>query len=55
MDDVRAKAENVTQRITLSSLGLTDLRAKAKALNATAQSLKENATRLQEGNVEGKY
>lgn len=53
MTDVRAQAENVTQRITLLNLSLNEVNAKANSLNVTSQFLKENATKLQEGNVEG--
>lgn len=45
--------ENTTQRIYLSNLALADLRNKANLLKQTAMSLKDNATRLQESNVEG--
>lgn len=53
MTDVRAQAENVTQRITLLNLSLNEVNVKANSLNVTSQFLKENATKLQEGNVEG--
>lgn len=53
MNDVRVHADNVTQRIKLSSVGLDDLRIKMNYLNDTLESLKNNATKLQEGNVEG--
>lgn len=45
--------ESTTQRIYLSNLALADLRNKANLLKQTAMSLKDNATRLQESNVEG--
>lgn len=53
MNDARVHAENVTQRIKLSSVGLDDLRVKMSYLNDTLKNLKNNATELQEGNVEG--
>lgn len=53
MNDIRLQAENVTQRITLLQLGLAELNTKINILNDTTQILKENATKLQEGNVEG--
>lgn len=53
MNNVSSQAENITQRITLSLLSLADLKKKAEHLNTTTQGLKENATKLQEGNVEG--
>lgn len=53
MNNVSAKAENITSRITLASLSLKDLKQKVDKLNATMQDLKENATKLQEENVEG--
>lgn len=53
MTDVRTQAENVTQRITLLNLSLNEVKAKAQSLNESSQSLKDNATKLQEGNVEG--
>ncbi|CAK9187452.1 unnamed protein product, partial [Ilex paraguariensis] len=52
-DGCRTQAENVTQRITLLNLSLNELKAKAQSLNESSQSLKDNATKLQEGNVEG--
>ncbi|XP_065226755.1 laminin subunit beta-1 [Planococcus citri] len=53
MNNVSSQAENITQRITISLLALADLQKKADNLNVTTQGLKENATKLQEGNVEG--
>lgn len=53
MADVRTQAENITQRVTLLNLSLNEVKAKAHGLNETSQFLKENATKLQEGNVEG--
>ncbi len=55
LDDVRTMVENVTQRVTLLNLALTELNAKASFLNQSAQELKDNSTKLQEGNVEGMY
>uniref|UniRef100_A0A1B6DHB4 Laminin subunit beta-2 n=1 Tax=Clastoptera arizonana TaxID=38151 RepID=A0A1B6DHB4_9HEMI len=45
--------ENTTQRIYLSNLNLEGLRQKAEVLKSTAEALKDNATKLQESNVEG--
>ncbi|KAL1456234.1 hypothetical protein WDU94_000979 [Cyamophila willieti] len=44
---------NTTQRITLASLALKDLTDKANQLKEAGEILKENATHLQENNVEG--
>ncbi|XP_046984371.1 laminin subunit beta-1 isoform X1 [Schistocerca americana] len=53
LDDVEKILQNATQRILLAHEALRDLRVKKDRLNATALGLKENATRLQEANVEG--
>lgn len=44
---------NTTQRITLATLALNDLKERAKNLKESGDILKENATLLQENNVEG--
>ncbi|KAI5734580.1 hypothetical protein M8J77_008341 [Diaphorina citri] len=44
---------NTTQRINLARLALNDLTEEIKKLNKTGEMLKENATLLQENNVEG--
>ncbi len=53
LDGLDATLDNTTQRVFLAGLALTDLRTKAADLQAAAQSLKSNATRLQEATVEG--
>ncbi|KAF4532826.1 hypothetical protein B566_EDAN002677 [Ephemera danica] len=53
LEGVENKLENTTQRIYLANLAITNLRNKAASLKTTGQSLKENATKLQEANVEG--
>ena len=53
LDELDATLDNTTQRVFLAGLALTDLRTKASDLQTAAQSLKSNATRLQEANVEG--
>lgn len=53
LDGLDASLDNVTQRVFLAGLSLSDLRAKASELQSAAQALKSNATRLQEANVEG--
>lgn len=53
LDTVEKLEQNTTQRILLASEALKDLRNRAARLNATALELKDNATHLQEANVEG--
>lgn len=53
MDGLDATVENTTQRVFSVVLALSNLRAKATDLQTAAQSLKDNATKLQEANVEG--
>ncbi|XP_066997490.2 laminin subunit beta-1 [Anabrus simplex] len=45
--------QNTTQRILFANATLGPLQDRANQLKATAQSLKDNATQLQEANVEG--
>ena len=54
MINVSTQAENVTHRITLSLLALSDLKKRAQNLNESMENLKDNTTKLQEENVEGK-
>ena len=54
MDEVERILDNATSRIYEANLKLTDLRSAASKLKFTALGLKENATKLQEANVEGK-
>lgn len=54
MDEVGRILDNATSRIYDAKLKLTDLRSAASKLKFTALGLKENATKLQEANVEGK-
>jgi coxsackievirus/adenovirus receptor len=53
MDGLDATVENTTQRVFSVVLALSNLRSKATDLQTAAQSLKNNATKLQEANVEG--
>lgn len=53
MEGLDSTVENTTQRVFSVVLSLSNLRAKATELQTSAQSLKDNATRLQEANVEG--
>lgn len=53
MDGLDATVENTTQRVFSVVLALANLKAKAGDLQTAAQALKENATKLQEANVEG--
>ncbi|XP_039299299.1 laminin subunit beta-1 isoform X2 [Nilaparvata lugens] len=52
-DDVNKLLDNTTQRIYISNLALANLRNKTLFLENSAKSLKDNATLLQESNVEG--
>lgn len=45
--------DNTTQRISLATNALADLRLQAEELKNQAGDLKEKATKLQEANVEG--
>jgi chromosome segregation ATPase len=53
LDDVEKLLDNTSSRIYEANLKLTDLRSSASKLKFTALGLKENATKLQEANVEG--
>ncbi|PSN55873.1 Laminin subunit beta-1, partial [Blattella germanica] len=53
LDEVEKQLDNVTQRIYEANIKLTDLRARANNLKFAALGLKDNATKLQEANVEG--
>ncbi|XP_035224803.1 laminin subunit beta-1-like isoform X2 [Stegodyphus dumicola] len=55
LDVVDHELENTTQKILDAKLALTDLRNRADDLTRDAQSLKSNATALQEANVEGAF
>jgi hypothetical protein len=54
MEEVEKLLDGTTSRIYEANLKLTDLRSAASKLKFTALGLKENATKLQEANVEGK-
>jgi hypothetical protein len=54
MDEVERLLDSTASRIYEANLKLTDLRSAASKLKFTALGLKENATKLQEANVEGK-
>jgi laminin, beta 1 len=53
LDTLDTSLDNMTQRVFLAELSLTDLKTRAAEIQQHAQSLKDNATRLQEANVEG--
>lgn len=53
MDNLDGQLENSTQRVLTVTLSLASLKTRAADLQAAAQALKDNATRLQEANVEG--
>jgi len=53
MDEVEKLLDSTTSRMYEANLKLTDLRSAASKLKFTALGLKENATKLQEANVEG--
>jgi coxsackievirus/adenovirus receptor len=53
LDEVEKLLDNTSSRIYEANLKLTDLRSAASKLKFTALGLKENATKLQEANVEG--
>lgn len=53
LDEVENLLDNTASRIYEANLKLTDLRSAASKLKFTALGLKENATKLQEANVEG--
>lgn len=53
MDGLDTTVENTSQRVFSVVLSLSNLKAKASDLQIAAQSLKDNATKLQEANVEG--
>ncbi|XP_071040425.1 laminin subunit beta-1 isoform X2 [Parasteatoda tepidariorum] len=55
LDVIDGELNNTTQRIYDANLALTDLRKRADELTNDAQSLKDNATALQEANVEGAF
>ncbi|XP_054168822.1 laminin subunit beta-1-like isoform X2 [Oppia nitens] len=47
--------DSVNKRITAANLALSDLRRKSQDLQFQADTLRENATKLQEANVEGAF
>lgn len=53
LDGAEKLLDNTASRIYEANLKLTDLRSAASKLKFTALGLKENATKLQEANVEG--
>ncbi|KAG1659411.1 Laminin subunit beta-1 [Nymphon striatum] len=53
LDDLNSELENTTQRVYDANLLLQDLRIRAELLEEDASKLKENATVLQEADVEG--
>ena len=54
MDEVEKLLDSTNSRVYEANLKLTDLRSAASKLKFTALGLNENATKLQEANVEGK-
>ncbi|XP_075218526.1 laminin subunit beta-1-like [Lycorma delicatula] len=53
LNHVNKLVDNTAQRIYFSNIALNTLRNKTNFLEETARNLKDNATRLQESNVEG--
>lgn len=53
LQDLEHGVDNTTQRISLATNALADLRLQAEELKNQAGDLKEKATKLQEANVEG--
>lgn len=45
--------ESISQRVNLGDLALKNMKQRTNSLHQEAEELKENATRLQEGNVQG--
>lgn len=55
LSKVEDLGRNTTQRILVANLTLVDLHGKLDMLSNTAQGLRDNATQLQESNVEGTF
>lgn len=53
LGEFETQVDNTTQRISLASNTLADLRLQADELKNQAGDLKDKATKLQEANVEG--
>ncbi|XP_043253196.1 laminin subunit beta-1 [Colletes gigas] len=53
LEEANSLLENVSQRVNLGDAALKNLKNRTNNLHQTAADLKENATRLQEGNVQG--
>lgn len=53
LNSVTSTIDNTIQKIVLANLTLGNLKIKTNILKETAESLKQNSTRLQERNVEG--
>ncbi|CAK9826445.1 Laminin subunit beta-1 [Anthophora retusa] len=53
LEEVNNLLENVSQRVNLGDAALKNLKNRRNNLHQTADDLKENATRLQEENVQG--
>lgn len=53
LDTLNDDLENTTQRVYDSNMALQDLRSRAQHLQTDSDNLKDNATVLQEANVEG--
>ena len=51
--DIDDSVDNVTQRVLLAELKVPSLRGRADRLRTLARELEENATKLQEANVDG--
>ncbi|XP_076373479.1 laminin subunit beta-1-like isoform X2 [Tachypleus tridentatus] len=55
LNSTKVKLDNTTQRIYDAELALTDLRGRGDNLEMDAESLKNNATQLQEADIEGAF
>lgn len=54
LNTITKNIDNAMQRMILANLTLGNLNAKTITLKDTAQDLKQNSTKLQERNVEGR-
>lgn len=54
LNTITKTIDNAMQKVILANLTLGNLNAKTTTLKDTAQGLKQNSTKLQERNVEGR-